>query len=318
LREFDKILKEISKAVDDFTKDLPGVEKEVLNKILRTLKDLELQGDNVKVSVKNIRLVADIKNQIQGIILSDKYIDTLRDFVKSFDTITDLQNKYWKSVEETFKPNAVLNEIKTQSINDTVDKLTEAGIGANIGDKITDILRQNINAGGSYSSLTDQLKELIVQTDTDGVLTKYAKQITVDSVNQYNAQYTKTVSDDLGFEWYIYDNTDIDTTRPWCDAMTDKKYIHVSEISDLIRGKGLTYVNKEGDRVPVPIYDKTGLPHGMIPGTDAANIFVRRGGYNCQHQWRPISERLVPVDVRARINPVQTSTSEETTPAKTS
>lgn len=298
---FDKILKEISKSVEGFTKDLPGVEREVLNRIIRNLKELELQGDNIKASVKNIRLIATIKNDIQGIILNDKYIDSLKDFVRSFNTITDLQNQYWKTVETTFKPNAILSEIKVQSIDDTVDKLTEAGIGANISDKITDILRQNITSGGSYQSLTDQLKEFIVKTDTEGALTKYAKQITVDSVNQYNATYTQVVSNDLGFEWYIYDNTDIDTTRPWCDAMTDKKYLHVSELPELIKGHGLTYVNKEGERVPVPIYEKTGLPHGMIPGTDAVNVLVRRGGYNCGHQFRPISERLVPADVKAKV-----------------
>lgn len=302
MNDFDKILKEISKAVNGFTKDLPGVEKEILNKILRNLKELELRGDSIKASVKNIRLISEIKSQIQGIILNDRYVDSLSEFVKSFNTITDLQNKYWKSVEETYRPNAILTEIKTQSIEDTVDKLTEAGIGANISDKITDILRQNITGGGSYSSLTDQLKEFLVQTETEGALTKYAKQITVDSVNQYNAQYTQTVSSDLGFEWFIYDNTDIDTTRPFCDAMTDKKYFHISEIPDLLKGKGLTYVNKEGERVPVPIYDRTGLPSGMIPGTDATNFFVRRGGYNCGHQIRPISERLVPADVKAKVN----------------
>lgn len=301
MSDFDKILKEISQAVEGFTKDLPGVEKDLLKQILIKLKDLETNGDDIKASVKNIRLISEIKSQIQGIILSDKYIDSLKDFVKSFSTITDLQNKYWKSVEATFKPKPLLGEIKIQSINDTVDRLTEAGIGVNISDKITDILKTNINTGGSYSSLTDQLKELIVQTDTEGALTKYAKQITVDSVNQYNAQYTKTVSDDLGFEWFIYDNTDIDTTRPFCDAMTDKKYFHVSEIPELLKGHGLTYVNKEGARVPVPIYDRTGLPHGLIPGTDASNFFIRRGGYNCGHQIRPISERLVPADIRAGI-----------------
>lgn len=299
--EFNKILKEISKSVEGFTKDLPAVEKEVLNRILRNLKELELQGDTIKASVKNIRLIATIKNDIQTIILNDRYVDSLKDFVKSFNTITDLQNKYWKSVEATFKPNAVLTEIKTQAIEDTVNKLTEAGIGANISDKITDILRQNITAGGSYQSLTNQLTEFLVKADTEGALTKYAKQITVDSVNQYNAQYTQTVSNDLGFEWYVYDNTDIDTTRPWCDAMTDKRFLHVSELPELIKGHGLTYVNKDGERVPVPIYERTGLPHGMIPGTDAVNVLIRRGGYNCGHQFRPVSERLVPADVKAKV-----------------
>jgi hypothetical protein len=39
----------------------------------------------------------------------------------------------------------------------------------------------------------------------------------------------------------------------------------------------------------------------MIPGTDAANFFVNRGGYNCGHQIRPVNERQVPTEVVARV-----------------
>ncbi len=303
MSDFDKILKEISKAVDGFTKDLPGVEKEVLNKILRNLKELELSGDNIKASVKNIRLIAEIKTQIQGIILNDKYVDSLKDFVKSFSTITDLQNKYWKSVEAEFKPNAILAEIKTQSIEDTVNKLTEAGIGANISDKISDILRQNITGGGSYSSLTDQLKEFVVPTETsEGAFTRYAKGIAVTSINQYSRMYTYTVSSDLGIEWYKYSNTLIDTSRPFCQAMIEENpYFHISEVPRLLRAEGLFYTDEDGERKKVLIYDKTGLPYGMIAGTDETNFFIRAGGHSCGHQIRPLSERLVPTDVKERV-----------------
>jgi len=58
---------------------------------------------------------------------------------------------------------------------------------------------------------------------------------------------------------------------------------------------------KTGKREPVPVNQKTGLPSGMIPGTDASNIFIRRGGYNCKHQIRPVNERQVPTDILAKI-----------------
>ncbi len=200
----------------------------------------------------------------------------------------------WKQVESTFKPSALLAEIRNISIEDVVTKLLDTGINANIADPIADVLRTNITTGGSYSALTDQLRQLLTDTNTQGLLSKYAKTLTTDSLNSYNAQYTQTVSSDLGFSWFKYSGSDITTTRPFCDAMTDRPYFHISETPALLRAEGLTYVNKKGERVPVPIYSRTGLPHGMKENTTAENFLINRGGWNCGHQCRPVSESLVP------------------------
>jgi hypothetical protein len=131
---------------------------------------------------------------------------------------------------------------------------------------------------------------------------KYVSQITTDAVNQYNGQYTQIIANEWNYEFFKYDNTDILSTRPWCDAMTDQPYFHISQLPKLITGTGLTYMNKKtGKREPVPINQKTGLPTGMIPGTDSNNIFIRRGGYNCGHQIRPVNEKQVPADILAKI-----------------
>lgn len=234
--------------------------------------------------------------------MTDEYKGEVKEFVKAFNTVTGLQNEYWKSVERTFKPRPLLREIRRAAIGDTVKALGEAGIGQAISTAMGDILRTNITAGGSYKDMAKQIRQALMDTpESPGLLSKYAKQITTDSINQYNAQYTQTVSGDIGLEWYAYQGSDIKTTRPFCDAMTDFRYFHVTEVPRLLKAEGLTYVNKEGKRVPVPIYAKTGLPNGMIEGTNPENFFIRRGGYNCGHQIRPVSERLVPVDIRERV-----------------
>jgi hypothetical protein len=252
--------------------------------------------------VKNLSLINSIKNKLNKIILTPEYITQVKDFAKSFNEITTLQNDYWRTIDKTFKPKPLLKAIREQAITDTVGKLTEAGIGANIAEPIADILRTNITTGGSYKDLTEQLRENLVNTQTPGTMEKYISQITTDAVNQYSAQYTQVVSSDLGYEFFKYDNTDISSTRPWCDAMTDQPYFHISQLPKLISAQGLTYLNKKtGKREPVPVNQKTGLPSGMIPGTDASNIFIRRGGYRCQHQIRPVNERQVPADILAKI-----------------
>jgi hypothetical protein len=63
-----------------------------------------------------------------------------------------------------------------------------------------------------------------------------------------------------GFEKFIYIGPDDDITRPFCGEHLDKIYT-ADEIAALDNGQGL----------PVEIYG---------------------GGYNCRHQWRPVSDEL--------------------------
>lgn len=297
----DKILKKISQAVKKFNRSIPASQRSIYEAIIDEVNRLELYSDGkIRPTVKNLSILASIKNKINRIVLTDEYKQEVKDFAKSFNEVTKLQNEYWKSVESTFRPRTILKEIRKQAITDVVGKLTEAGIGANVSDRVIDILRTNITTGGSYKSLTAQLRDGLLNTEQKGYLDRYANQVTVDSLNQYNAQYTQIVTTDLGYTWFKYDNTDIETTRPFCDAMTDQPYFHISQVPAILKAKDL-YYTKDGQRLKVELYDKTGLPHGMIPGTNPENFFVRRGGYNCGHQVRPVAERQVPGEVKAKV-----------------
>lgn len=251
-----------------------------------------------------------MRNKLLGIILNDQYVADVKDYVSAFRDVTTLQNDYWKTLDPKFKPRTLLKEIRNQAVTDTVNKLTEAGIGTNIADSITDILRTNITSGGSYKQLEQQLRDTIMNNRTgDGILVKYTRQITTDSLNQYSAQYTDTVSQDLGAEWYQFQGTELKTSRPICQAMHDHvQYFHVSQIPNLLEGKDAQGNQLEyqdivtGQTKTVDIYGKTGLPSGMIPGTNASNYFIRRNGYNCGHQFRPVlREKTIPLAFREMV-----------------
>jgi len=240
--QFKKILTLIDKAIEKFNKRIPASQRAMLDEIELELRRLDLNGDKIKTTVANLRIVNSIKNKLQRLILTDDYRTDVKEFVRSFNDVTKLQNEYWKGIESTFKPRPLLREIRKAAITDTVKALGEAGIGTAIGEQIAGILRTNITAGGSYKQLTGQLRESLTDTDASkGLLSKYAKQITTDSINQYSATYTNTVTGDLAFEWYGYQGTDIKTTRPFCDAMTDFRYFHISEVPRLLKAEGLTY-----------------------------------------------------------------------------
>lgn len=275
----------------------------MLKEILSELKRLDTDGDTIKVTVKNLSVINSISKKLTRLILTDQYLNEVKDFVKTFNEVTVLQNEYWKSIEDTFTPKTLLKEIRNQTIQNTIEGLTKAGIGANITTQIKAILKTNITTGGSYEALTNQLREALTDTPkSDGVLSRYAKQITSDAINQYNRQYTQAASAGLGFSWFAYRNSDIKTTRCFCDAMTDKVYFHITEVPDLLKGKGLRCEDKStGKSIPIPIYDKTGLPQGMIDGTNPENFFVYAGGYNCRHSIDPVTEMRVPLETRGKL-----------------
>lgn len=304
MADFNDILKEIDRAIAGFNKSIPYAQKAMYQELVVELKRLDLNGDKIKTTVANLKVIRSIKNKLIRLILTNDYLEGVKEFAKSFNTVAKLQNDYWKSIERTFKPKPLLREIRTQAIADTVQQLTETGIGANIGDAITDILRTNITSGGSYKKLNAQLLESLTDTQkSDGLLTKYAKTITTDSINTYSAQYNQVVSSGLGFEWYAYRNSEIQTSRPFCQAMVEnRRYFHVSEIPALLRAEGLYYKdNKDGKEKKVTIYEKTGLPHGMKEGTNAENFITLRGGWNCGHQITGVPERNVPLEIRDRV-----------------
>lgn len=301
---FNSILTRIDEAIARFNKKIPASQQSMLDSINEEIRRLDLRDGNIKATVANLKIVASIKNKLMKLILTDDYMDEVKQFAQAFRDVSVLQRDYWQGIESTWKPRSILKEIRTQAISDTVAKLTDAGIGVNIADNIAGILQTNITAGGSYKALESQLRESLTDTQrSDGLLTRYAKQISSDSITQYNAQYTQIVSSDLGYQFYAYQGSDIKTTRPFCDAMTDLRYFHVSEIPRLLAADDL-YYTKDGKKTKVPIYDKTGLPQGMIDGTDPANFFIRRGGYNCQHSIRPVSEMLVKSQSPARYNEI--------------
>lgn len=295
--DFSDILKRIDAAIAKFNKVIPKIQRQIFEDIQEQIKRLDTNNGKIKPTVANIKIITSIKNKMLRLILTPEYKKEVKDFAAAFNDVTKLQNQYWQEAEKTFKPRALLKQIRIQAISDTVKSLTASGIGSTIQEQISDILRTNITTGGSYASLNDQLRESLVNTKTDGLLMKYTKQVTVDSLQQYNRQYTQIVSNDLGFVWFAYQGSDITTTRPFCDACTDFRYFHISRVPDMLAAKDL-YYTKDGKKTKVPIYERTKLPHGMIPGTNPENFFVRAGGFNCQHAIRPVSETLVSMNIR--------------------
>lgn len=292
--DYNKVLlKQIDDAIAKFMASVPGIEGEIADEINMVVRKLDLKGNKIASSVSNLKAVGDLQRKIEKVVLNPEYVDSVKELVKQFTEISTIQNLYFKSIESSFSPSKLLDEVKKQSIADVVSNLTEQGIAANISLKIKDILKQNITGGGKYVDLQKQLSDFIQTNETgQGVLQRYAGQLVTDSIHQYSAQYSQVITADLGLDWYMYVGSNLETTREFCEYLTKKKYIHKSELPEIIKG------HIDGHKCALDA--KTDLPKGMINGTNESNFQVYRGGYNCGHQLIPVSKLAVPLNLRAK------------------
>lgn len=294
MASFKDIITRIDDAVATFIEKVPTAQRDVLYAIDEELSRLELSDGKIKPTVKNLKTITSIKNKMLRVVLTDEYKAQVKEFIQAFRDVTTLHNQYWRTVERTFKPSSLLKQIKTIAIDDTITKLTEAGLEVAV-QPINDMLTHNITQGGSMKELKQVLRDTLTNTRTGpGILERHINQVATDSINQYSRNYTQIVTSDLGLEWFGYRNTLIKTSRPFCIGMVERRYFHISEIPNLLKAIDLVYKNpKTGEYEPVPINKKTNLPDGMYSTTNVANFLTLLGGYNCGHQAGPVSELLV-------------------------
>lgn len=298
IEQFQKqLIEEIEKAVAEFQKQIPAMERQSLDRLLLIIKDLEIRNGRILNNVANLKLIGKIKQELRDAVLSPKYVAAVKEFIAAFDVVAAIQDKYFKTNFTDRIPKQMLDQLQEQAKQSVLDHLIGRGFDANVVLELEDVLRKNITTGGSYRELAMQIQEFLVSTGKDN-LTKYSKlanianTLTIDSINQFSAQYHQIIQEDLGLQWFMYVGSNITTTRSFCEHLTKKRYIHISELPKILQG--------EIDGVQVKINPKTGLWYGAIEGTNAANFRTNRGGYRCGHQCIAVSELLVPLEIRKK------------------
>ena len=301
-KELNATLDAIDKGVIDFQDGIPEIQRRIYERLILFQKELQIQGGTITNSAKNIRLLSRIKSDLYDIILDDTdYLESVKSFAGLYEKIDSLNSAYFKALEKKFKPPTIVKEIRKQSVSLVLENLTEAGLEANLINPVREIINTYVTTGGSYAKLATELQNYITGYDSDagrveGQLQKYTRQITTDAINQYSATVNDVMTQDLGWEWYRYQGSNVRDTRTFCEALKKKKYFHRSELNRIIKGDFDEFRQLKGK-----IYDKTGLPQGMYDDTNTSNFMQYRGGYNCGHQAYPIPTALVPASVRAAL-----------------
>lgn len=296
------IISSADKACDGFEKVVASVETKMFREAITLMQSLEFDAQgNIKTTMENLKKLSSIKAKLNKVAEDPVYKAAVKEFVKAFATIQKEQNAYFSQEfpGKTLGENAKKRHeaMKVIAVENTIEGLSTAGVKANVTDKLNDMLLKAVTTGMSFADLQEEVRKYLVGQDGGtGALTRYATTYSVTSLSQFTGQNNKLLTDNLGVEWFMYVGSTMERTREFCQHMTAKKWVHVSEIPEILKG----HIEYDGEVHKCKIYAKTKLPSGMIEGTNEDNFQVNVGGWNCRHQLVPVAAAAVPEELRKK------------------
>lgn len=281
---------------------VPAVEKAMYEEILKLTKELKIDSrGRIRNTIDNYKILSELRTRLERVVFTTEYKNASKKLLKSFDDINKVTYDYFATfaTSPTATTQDILKILRQESVNRTALYLGESGVNINVISKVQEILQTNITSGGSYAQMQSDMKAFI-QGDAEnlGAFNKYANTFVVDGVNTYARTYQTLLTEDLNIEWYMYVGSLLETSRPWCKHMVDKRYIHKSELETVL------YDSVDGVEIcsaEIPCNSKTKLPAGMKKDTTPQNLLVNAGGWNCGHKFIGVDSAVVPQHIKDKI-----------------
>lgn len=268
-----KLEQAIQEATDALNAVLDKTQNSIYRLAISKLKELDVDPDGyIRPSAENRRIIRGVNKAFDDGIAKGGYINGLNKFTRTISVLDSLNAGYFEGIGKAFNSNSLsIQSLQKQTLSTIESLLLNNGLETQIKGPLSNMLFQNINSGGSYSGMLQQVKDYIVGNENEGKLMHYVKQITRDALNNYSRAYQSTVGNALGLEFYQYVGGLMPESRDFCRDRAGG-YFHYKEIE--------SWANLEWK--------------GKRPDTTESSIFIYAGGFSCQHQVMPVSIALVP------------------------
>lgn len=294
----------ILKIINEETRRLQGLQERHTSAILTRLKVLLSQPETrletygppdyrIRPTKANLNKIMRILRAATDKIYPKYWLEGLRDIENQYSILERVNNAYLNSQAFGFRmtpryqaiTEAAIQNVQALDNRDLTRRRMEQPIrnmlvefvrtGAPFGDLVKTMERSLLNQEISNRKTTN--------VDEPGIKRSFQeyhaiKRATRDNLFRFSRSYVESVSADLELQFYRYIGGLVEDSRPFCRERVGKTW-HISEIESWAN---LKWPEK-------------------IPGTNATNIMVNLGGYNCRHDMLPVSFRKVPESDRARM-----------------
>lgn len=277
---FDDLENSVDGMLEDLQKKIPDAAIEIQELFNDFYFELDRSSSgNINASVDNLKKINKFRTEVTKLIRSGEYSVAVSEYLAGFKNTSKIINKYFSSISVEYEGvQDFYKELLQSNISETSDKLLGSGIDANFKEPLLKVLQNNVVSGSNRKDFLKSIKENIIGTEGESSkLLKYTNQVSGDSITQFNSNYIKAISDDLGLSHYYYRGTKIKDTRPFCSKIAGKYFTeeslknYVESQMNMNGGKGWS---------------------GMVKGENWSNFPTYRGGYACRHYLIPISKSM--------------------------
>jgi hypothetical protein len=199
--------------------------------------------------------------------LSDEIITSLKQV--SFQGFQDIGSRFADELANELYQNTLTGRPKAESIKSLQQKINgvfiksrERGKKQEEIDRLVEIAK---GEGADAEEAASELRRVYATDRTGNNMRKYASQMVRDTLHQFDASVNVAAAKEVGIKKWRYTGSNVVDSRDWCVEHAGKIYTE-EEIREL-------------------------WANNSWQGKAAGDPFIVRGGYNCRHRWRPVSER---------------------------
>ena len=260
----------IDGAVAELLEKIKAKEPKLYERILQFVGRMDSKGGGFLSNTANARSLDLLEKYIQGVLEDLGINKDVADFVKNFDEAAKYTIGLQKTINGISVPATdVLRRWREYAIRTTVENLVGNGLSATYSKTIEKILGDAVYSGGSLTDVYNQVRAYAVtDTDKNGGLLKHYQQVSRDAVGQYAGGINRIVAKQYGLDALEYVGSLVKDSRPQCIRWVGMETILVKDLA-----KEITWAENNGQ--------------GLIPGTNADNFVINRGGFNCRHEAIP-------------------------------
>lgn len=271
-KDVEDILSQGIKIFDNSESDLVnsiyGSEFLIYDELIQILNNVNVSNGKLQNNKAAQSFLLTLDTKIYSALKNADYDKSVLRFTKSFDLIADNSKQIQSALNGINITNSQISPILNLEVNNTIDKLTGAGIAKDFVNPIRETLYRNILVGADIGSVEKTLKDYLISTpDADSNLVRYSRQVARDSMQQFDGTIQGNIGDELNLNAIRYVGSLKKDSRPQCERWI-KKDAGILLIDDL--NEEIKWAFEEGS--------------GMIKGTDSENFYIFRGGWNCRHR----------------------------------
>src|SRR4051812_36432711 len=98
------ILKAIDEAINKFQSSIPDIQNMIYDELQPLIKQIQIKDGKLLNNVENLKLIGNLKNKLEKIIINADYKKSVQSFIDSFSSISNLQKEYFSQFNKEFKP----------------------------------------------------------------------------------------------------------------------------------------------------------------------------------------------------------------------